>query len=171
MSSSNYAIGRVVLLALSLSLSGCFQPLYHTSASGLDMRDELASISVEPLPDRMGHYLANELSFRFHGGGDAPSPRYRLKISLHERIQTPLVDTVSGRASAATVMVDADYKLVDSDSAQTIAQGTAFTAASYDRSSQRFANIRAARDAEIRDAKTLADQIHTRIAAALSAGR
>ena len=41
--------------------------------------------------------------------------------------------------------------------------------ASYDRTSQRFANIRAARDAEIRDAKALADQIRTRIMAALAA--
>ena len=36
---------------------------------------------------------------------------------------------------------------------------------SYDRSAQRFANIRAARDAEIRDAKTLADELTTQIAA------
>ena len=42
------------------------------------------------------------------------------------------------------------------------------SAATYDRSAQRYANIRAARDAEIRDAKTVADQITTRIAAALS---
>ncbi len=39
--------------------------------------------------------------------------------------------------------------------------------ASYDRDAQRFANIRAARDAEIRAAKTLADQIRTRLAVAL----
>jgi LPS-assembly lipoprotein len=44
----------------------------------------------------------------------------------------------------------------------------AFTFASYDRTSQRFANIRAARDAEIRDAKVLADQIKTRLAVALA---
>jgi LPS-assembly lipoprotein len=44
----------------------------------------------------------------------------------------------------------------------------AFTFASYDRSSQRFANIRAARDAEIRDTRVLAEQIKTRLAADLA---
>jgi LPS-assembly lipoprotein len=38
----------------------------------------------------------------------------------------------------------------------------------YDRSTQRLSNVRAARDAEIRNAKTLADQIRTRIAAFLA---
>jgi LPS-assembly lipoprotein len=42
-------------------------------------------------------------------------------------------------------------------------------AASYDRTSQRFTNLRAARDAEIRDAKSLSDQISTLIAAAIAA--
>ena len=38
----------------------------------------------------------------------------------------------------------------------------------YDRTSQRLSNVRAARDAEIRNAKVLADQIRTRIAIALA---
>jgi LPS-assembly lipoprotein len=40
--------------------------------------------------------------------------------------------------------------------------------ASYDRFPQRFASVRAARDAEIRVAKLLADQIRTRVAAHLA---
>jgi LPS-assembly lipoprotein len=48
-----------------------------------------------------------------------------------------------------------------------VARGTVTSFASYDRSAQRFANIRAARDAEIRDARTLADQLTTQVAAQL----
>ena len=39
---------------------------------------------------------------------------------------------------------------------------------SYDRTSERFANIRAARDAEIHDAKQLSDQLRIRLAAFLT---
>jgi hypothetical protein len=50
-----------------------------------------------------------------------------------------------------------------------IAKGQASVVASYDRTSQRFSNLRAARDAEIRDAKRLADEIRIRLAAAIAA--
>jgi LPS-assembly lipoprotein len=50
-----------------------------------------------------------------------------------------------------------------------VTQGTATGTTSYDRFPQRFANVRAARDAEIRLAKLLAEQVKTRLAATLSA--
>jgi LPS-assembly lipoprotein len=90
-----------------------------------------------------------------------------LQINLRERVQTSLVDTISQRATAGSVVMDADYKLTAIDGGAPIISGAAFTFSSYDRTSQRFANIRAARDAEIRDAKILAEQIKTRISAAL----
>ena len=49
-----------------------------------------------------------------------------------------------------------------------ITTGTATAQATYDRFNQRFATVRAARDAEIRLAKTLAEQVKTRLAATLS---
>lgn len=169
MSSSNGRVLRFSCLFAVLGIAGCFQPLYAPT-SGRDLQAELASISVAPISDRIGHYLASELVFGLHGGGVDVPARYKLVVTVRERVQTPLVDTISGRASAATVLVDADYQLLPISGGESILRGVAFTAVTYDRSSQRFANIRAARDAEIRDAKTLADQIRTRIAAGL-AGR
>lgn len=158
------------VFGLALTLAGCFQPMYG-GAGGRALQSELASIKVEPIPDRIGHYLANELSFAFNGtGAEAPS-KYRLSITVTEKVQTPLVDTISGRATAATVIVDATYRLFPAGGTEPVLQGTAFVASSYDRTSQRFANLRAARDAEIRAAKSLSDQIHTRIASALAAPR
>jgi LPS-assembly lipoprotein len=49
-----------------------------------------------------------------------------------------------------------------------VATGSAFAVTSYERSSQRFANLRAARDAEIRSARALAEQIRVRLAADLA---
>ena len=153
-------------LGVLLLLSGCFQPLYGTLNGQL--RDQLQAIAVDPIPDRLGHYLGNELIFAFNGTGSEVVPKYRLLVTVAEHVQTPLVDTFAGRASAATVTVDANFQLVPVNGGPAIIAGTAISAASYDRSAQRFANVRAARDAEIRNAKTLADQIRTRVSAALA---
>ncbi len=159
--------GRVAVLSVALALGGCFQPLYGGAAGG-QLRDELSAIAVDPIPDRLGHYLANELVFALNGTGSTVFPKYRLTIAARERVQSPVIDTISGRATAGTIVVDAEYRLAPVGGGEAIAQGVAFSAASYDRTNQRFANIRAARDAEIRDAKALAEQIKTRLASALS---
>ncbi|GAC1337421.1 MAG: hypothetical protein NVSMB26_24600 [Beijerinckiaceae bacterium] len=156
------------ILSLPLLLSGCFQPLYGPLASGGSLQDELQAIAVNPIPERLGHFVENELAFAFNGTGSTVVPKYRLTVVLRERVQTPLIDTVTARASAATVIVDADYSLVPVGGVVPITKGTAFSVASYDRTSQRVSNVQAARDAETRDAKVIADQIRTRVATALA---
>ena len=155
-------------LQMGLSLSGCIQPLYGPLSAGGDVASELQAIMVEPIPNRLGHYLGNELIFAFNGTGSQVAPKYRLIVTVAENVQTPLLDTVSGYPSAANVVVNADYRLVPVGGTEPITKGQATVVASYDRTSQRFSNLRAARDAEIRDAKRLADEIRTRIAAAIA---
>jgi LPS-assembly lipoprotein len=81
-----------------------------------------------------------------------------------------LIDTVTGYPTASTVLVAADYRLVPVAGGDPVIKGTASVAASYDRTSQRFADVRASRDAEIRDARSLAEVIRAQLVAAL-AGR
>jgi LPS-assembly lipoprotein len=128
----------------------------------------MESVVVDPIPERLGHYLGNELIFAFNGTGTPGPKKYRLLVTPKERVQTPLIDTVTGRASAATVFVDAEFRLLPAEGGDPIVSGTAFSSATYDRSADRYANVRAARDAEIRNARVLADQIRTRVAAALA---
>ncbi len=84
-------------------------------------------------------------------------------------MQTPILDTVTGRATSATVIVDADYRLVTLPEEIELTKGIAFNVASYDRFSNRFSNVRAARDAEIRNARVIAESIRTRIATVMAA--
>ena len=153
-----------------LGLSGCVEPLYGPRIGGVSIVPEMQAIKVEPIPDRIGHYLENELIFALNGTGSSPTPKYRLVVNVHERLSTPIVNTVTGEAQAGDVNVDADYRLY-SDRWRQTNRSQAATSPNfvvYDRSSQRLSNVRAARDAEIRNAKVLADQIRTRIAAALA---
>jgi LPS-assembly lipoprotein len=156
------------LATIAMSLGAC-APLYSSTVNGVSLQDELQAIAIDPVPERLGHYLVNELIFALNGTGSTVTPKYKLTITAKERSQSALMDTVTGRASSGTVLVDATYKLTNMSSGATVTTGTAFVSAAYDRTSQRFSNLRAAREAQIRDAKQLADQIKTRIAAALVA--
>ena len=90
-------------------------------------------------------------------------------MTLNEAVQTPIIDTVSGISTSGTLVVNAAYRLETFDTGLLVTKGTAFVFKSYDRTSQRFADVRAARDAEIRDAKQLSDLLRIRLAAALTA--
>ncbi len=128
-------------------------------------------MAVDPVPDRFGHYLHDQLITNLNGTGATVTPKYRLVLSSHERVQSALVDITTQRPQNGTVVTDIDFKLLRIGSDKPIVAGTVTSAASYDRSEQRFANIRASQDAERRDAKTVADQITTRVAAAISSPR
>ncbi len=176
MSSLNVkGLARLVVLAgLSLGLSACFRPLYGPTASGESLQTTLAAIDVPEVhwPDnqaRLGHYLRSELVYALNGSGSDTPKRYVLSLTLTRSLSTPIVDTETGRASSATLNGSLVYKLANPDGTTILTQGTATSSASYDRFPQRFATVRAERDAEIRLAKLLAEEVKTRLAMALSA--
>jgi LPS-assembly lipoprotein len=154
-------------ILVSVALGGCVEPLYGPRFGGGSVAEEMRAIKVEPIPDRIGHYLTNDLIFALNGTGSTPTPKYRLVVTVRERLSTPIYNSVTGAAQAGDVSVDADYKLykIAGDS-HPITSGTVSQFVIYDRSMQRLSNVRAARDAEQRNASTLADQIRTRIAVA-----
>lgn len=170
LSECNFAKRLLVATAACLVLAGCestgIHPLY--ASRGGNLQAELQAIQVDPIPDRLGHYIGDALQTNLNGTGARVAPKYHLTIIPKERVQTPLIDTVTERAQAASVITDVNYILSPIGGGAPLANGTVTSAATYDRSEQRFANIRAARDAEIRDAKTVADQIAQQIAAKLA---
>lgn len=160
-------------LAGALLLVGpaaCFRPLHGPTATGAPLQDQLAAIEVVMIetPDgqqRLGHYLRSELIFDLDGSGRPRPKRYRLAVSATESVQGTTVDVTTGRANTATLHGAATFTLTSLDGTRTLLQGTARGTATYFRDEQRFANVRAARDADIRVAKLLAEDIKMRIAA------
>lgn len=157
-------VKSIAAIALPLVLAGCFQPLYGTLGQGV-LESELSAIKVEPIPDRVGHYVANELIFGFNGSRAEVPPKYKLVVLLKERVQTPIVDTVTFRTTSATVITDAQFELQPIAGGTALYKSVAFGVASYDRFAQRISNVRAARDAEQRDARTIADNIRQQVQA------
>ena len=157
------------VLALTFALAGCLRPLYGPTASGVPVRDRLAAVEVEKAvspegQERLGHYVRSELVYDLDGSGD-PSPKtYRLSIDTAESFQPASVDFTTGAADVAILNGTVKFTL-KSQSGAPILSGTARANATYQRDRQRFANVRAARDADIRVAKLIADDIKQRVAA------
>jgi LPS-assembly lipoprotein len=158
-------------LMLAAGLSGCFQPLYG-EASHPGLVEDMRAIEVVPIPNRVGHYLADNLVTDLNGTGQiASKPKYRLTVTVTLGTQTPTVNSEINVASSATMTGDATYSLVKVDGGAVVAKGVAIAAAAYDRTTQRYADLRAARDAEIRLARALSSEISLRVGSALAVAK
>ncbi len=154
-------------LSLVAATGGCFQPLYGEAAHP-GLIQAMREVEVTPIPDRIGHYLADDLISRMNGSGETPKPRYRLTVKLSKSVQTPTIESQIQTADAATVTGTALFTLTRIEGDKPIYAGSATSSAAYDRTLQSYADLRASRDAELRVAKSLADEIELRVAGALS---
>ncbi|PZU87069.1 MAG: hypothetical protein DI527_19235 [Chelatococcus sp.] len=169
-------IRRHLLLGLALGAAalagGCFQPLYADytlSKTGGSVKDALRSIEFPEIKGLMGHYLRNELVFELDGSGDPDATkRLRFETSLAENIEVITVDYLNARADSAVLVARADWRVTDIATSKVVSSGSNVVRMPYERSSQRFATVRAARDAQIRAAKNLATLIRGQIAADLA---
>ena len=163
-----------VLGALSLAaLSGCsdgsgFRPLYGSSElGGAGANEKLAALDIAPIPGRVGQRIRNELIFQATGGGQPLPPEYRLDIAINESVSSTLVQT-DGNATAQVYNLDASFKLVRISDKQVLAEGKSYARAGFQRVTSIFANVRAREEAENRAAKTIGEELRTRLMAHLS---
>ena len=155
-------------LALALGLAGCFQPLYG-EASHPTLVSDMRAIAVTPIKDRIGHYLTEDLIDQINGTGAEPQAKYRLDVTIALKTTTPTVELAINAANSATVMGTATYTLTRLKDEAKVVADTASAAAAYDRTEQRYADLRAARDAQLRIARALSSEIALRLASALAA--
>jgi LPS-assembly lipoprotein len=160
-------LGAVAALALAAGLAGCFQPVYSEAAHP-GLVDKVRAIEVAPIKDRIGHYLADNLTTDLNGTGQTPPPQYRLTVTVKTNTQTPTVNSLINVATSATVVGEAEFTLTKVDGGAIVTEGKAVASAAYDRSQQRYNDLRAARDAEIRLARALSDEISLRLASTLA---
>lgn len=173
-------LAAVVIAAAALS--GCFRPLHGVAQDGTRVQDKLAAIEVATInpgnhdSPRLAYYTQSELTYRLSGGapgrGDKSAPHlFKLETTVRESVTSTIVNTTTGNAEAALLRGEADFRLLPAAGGEPVYSGQAVASSAYDRTPQRFASLRAARDAQIRVSAALADQIHTRIAAQFAAGK
>src|SRR5580700_11845896 len=104
----------LVALALAGALAGCFQPLYGEAAHP-GLVEDLQAIEVAPIKDRIGHYLADNLTTDLNGTGQTPTPKYRLTVTVSLGTSTPTVSALTNVATSGTLTADARYTLNKTD--------------------------------------------------------
>jgi len=158
----------VVMTLIAPLLAGCgFRPLYGEGPGGAQLDDVMRSVSVATIPGRVGQRVRNELIFNTTGGGYSEVPVYRLEIAIRESVQDTAVAR-TGESEGRAYLLTAAFKLIRIEDKAVIISGRSVGRAAYDNLDSTFADLRARRDAENRAAREVADDIETRIAAALS---
>ena len=162
-----------LVVGAALLLTGCadgsgFKPLYATSAvGGAGVSEKLAAVDIAPIPGRVGQRLRNEFIFEATGGGQPAPSKYRLEVAIRESVSSTLVK-IDGNARGQVYNLDADFKLVRLTDQAVVLQGKSYGRAGFERVTSVFANVRAREDAENRAAKTVGDELRTRLLAYLA---
>ncbi len=166
---------RVVLAcaAASMLAGGCgdsgFRPLYASTSlvGGADVNKKLAELEIAPIPGRVGLRVRNELIYESTGGGLAAQPVYRLEVVIRESITATLVQ-IDGNSSGSVYNLNASFRLVRIADHSVALTGTSYGRIMFQRFDSVFANVRARQEAENRAAKTVGDDLKSRLAAYLS---
>ncbi len=154
-------IRLLILAAAALALSGCgLRPLYAGGSDG-PIASGLRSVTVSPIPGRIGWLVYNNLQERL--GTDAPAdPRYRLEVELDDSI-TGLGIRGDRAATRERRTLRARYRLVDVATGAVVLDATAGSDAGIDVVGSEYATVAAEQTAAERLSEVLADQIVGRL--------
>lgn len=164
----------LAVLAVAIAapgLSGCdggFRPLYGSNGlGGAAVSEKMAQVETAPIPGRVGQRIRNELIFQSTGGGNAAPPAYRLEVAIRESTTSTLIRS-DGDAQSRVYSIDASFQLVRLADRAVVLKGNSYGQAAYERFTSIYSNVRAQKDAEDRAAKTVGDELKSRLAAYLS---
>lgn len=166
---------KLKILFLVLSLPACgFEPLYveRDSSEGFyykgnfdtSVSDEIKQIKVEPIADRIGQLVRNELLDSFTPLGIPSTPKYRLQvenISKHVAEQAMRDDITATRER---VEYKLDYVLYD-ENGEELVKGDTLALLGYDIMSNPYSTTMSQKKIEKDAAKIMADDISLRIGA------
>jgi LPS-assembly lipoprotein len=154
---------RATALLLLLGLAGCgFRPLYGDQERG-GTTPQLAQILVNPIPDRLGQILRNDLVDRLSPTGAPDRPRYRLSVAI-ATTKEGLAITKDESITRFNLRISATYVLYDAQNNVEMTRGISRTIAAYNVVQSQFATLIAEKDAESRAARELSEDIRTRLA-------
>ena len=151
--------GAPVLAAiLLLALPGCgFQPLYGKKSLG-GVNDELASVKVQVISDRVGQQAHNYLLDRLNRQGRPAKPLYLLEVRLNVA-KTELGIERDETATRAKLELTADLKLSDLKTNEVLLVRSARSTNSYNIVESAVATRSAEEDATDRAAREVSEDI------------
>jgi LPS-assembly lipoprotein len=181
---SHASCGRLARLALTLAtaglVAGCFQPLYgeRSPDGGSALRERLRTVAIQEIAApansdeaRLAVQIKNDLIFNFNGGGAPLPPTHKLVLVMSGARTVVSIDRASALPNVENYVLNVSYSLIDIASNRPVLTGRAAANVSYDTlGQQRYARIAGMHDAELRAAKTISDNVTTRLASYFVAG-
>ena len=143
------------------------------------MRDKLAAVEIPPIPapngsptQRIAIAMHNALQYDLNGAAGANAPTHRLVVQVGTTQITVTIDPTSGRPSAQIDSVIASFQLIEIVTNKVVLNANTYAHVDYDIPGveQRFAKLRAQRDAEDHAVQMVAEAIRNRLASYFVAG-
>ncbi len=145
---------KLSAMLLSLALTACgFHPLYGNGGASPRV---MASIYVDPIPDRTGYELRNSLIDLLDSGGGG-AKQYRLKVRLSDQRKGIALQN-DATITRYNYLLDADYELYDS-TGKLVTSGHQSTLTAYNVVASPYATLAAQQDAQKRAAQDLSQRI------------
>jgi LPS-assembly lipoprotein len=161
---------RILLACLAaasmIAMAGCqVRPLYAAGPDQPGPRADLPAIEVDQPLTRDEQVYRNALLLSFRGGSAGAPPRYTLSYRNTVQEQAVVLERGTGTPNTYQLIGSSSFLLRDRATSASLFGTNVTAVASYTRSSQDFANVRARRDAEDRLALSLANLTQARLAA------
>jgi LPS-assembly lipoprotein len=170
----HFSAGTLSVLALTLVmstlLSACgFSPLYGQRGSAdFTVEKHLALIQVQPIKNRIGQHLHNNLLARLNLKGRPANPLYKLNVTLIESnanlgIKKTAVVTRGNLKLTATFTLSKSVNVASKIESKNLMIATVTAISSYDIPEAHYLALIALKDARARAVKETADDIRTRL--------
>src|ERR1051326_4951813 len=156
----------VAACAFAVALSACgFHPLYGTAGVNAGIGQTLANVYVEPISERVGYELRNQLLDLFNATGESGNASYRLKLSVNETEEAVVLQTNTA-ITRYNYTLSAHYELIPHDGTSAVKTGDVTALSAYNVAAAPFlyATVTAERDAKNRAANDIAERIRAQIA-------
>ncbi len=124
-------------------------------------------MAIDPIPDRVGQLVRNQLIDALSPGGQPAAPVYRLSVTLQQRKEDVAFQR-DEQATRVNLTLEAGFVLREMSSEQIVARGSTRSVAAYNIVQSEFANIAAEADAVRRAARQAADSIALRLGVIMS---
>lgn len=149
MSSSRMARSAICAAALALLAACGFTPMYGTRSAGNapTVKQDFASIEIQPLSDRIGLAFRNQLIDQLHPNGADANYRYKLVASVKEAV-VGLGLQENATTTRGEVRITVRYFLTDTQTNKTLLNETLRTSAGYNVLINQFSSLLSQNDAE-----------------------
>ncbi|MDE2182285.1 MAG: hypothetical protein KGJ78_04625 [Alphaproteobacteria bacterium] len=159
--------------------AGCgFHPLYAIpNAPSGSMQRNLGSIYVEPVPDRLGYELRNNLIDLLDAQPRPIGARYRLRVTLSEKSEAIGVQSQPAPGGITQTAITryndtmtAEYELVDTATNTVVNRGVETGLSAYNVLASPYATLIGQQDADRHAADDMADRIRIDLAVYFAQG-